>query len=80
MRLGTPELAAAVEGRPGWSVRDDGTAVFEPPGADWHGLVMPTSRGAYRRWHAAIVEAETARATHLAWDAAEARDWVEAHP
>lgn len=41
---------------------------------------MPTSRGAYRQWHAAIVEAGTARATHLAWDAAEARDWVEGHP
>jgi hypothetical protein len=79
MRPGAGELAAAVEGRPGWSVRDDGSAVYERPGVDWEGLVVPVQTGLYLRWHTAIVEAGIARATHLAWDAGEARDWIEVH-
>lgn len=78
VRPGAQELEQAVAGRPGWSVSDDGTALYEPPAA-WHGLVVPVQAGLYQRWHTAIVEAGVARATHLAWAADEARDWIEAH-
>ena len=58
------ELAAAVAGRPGWRLDDDGrAATYQPPGADaWHVRLRPVARPVRReRYIVSLIAGGVAR-------------------